>query len=439
MDFPNDFLWGCATASYQVEGATEKDGRTPSIWDTFAKKPGAVEAGNDGSVACDQYHRYEEDVELIASLGFEAYRFSIAWPRIIPDGIGAVNPKGVDYYVRLCKALHAKGIKAVATIYHWDLPQSLQNAGGWPERRTAYAFAEYAKACFSELGPYVDQWIRLNEPWCSSYLSYLYGEHAPGHQDMNEALRSVHHLNLAHGLAMAEYKKSGLTAPIGITLNPQNQRPATRRKEDVFAAELAKAINTDVFLHPLVGKGYPKVLKTELGIEFPVEKGDMELIAQKVDFIGINFYNENPVVYDKDAPFHFSHAPYWQTETDMGWPITPQGLARHLRYFHEETGGIPLYITENGCAAKDELVNGRCHDIDRCEYIREHLRICQDVITEGVNLKGYYVWSLLDNFEWAWGYAKRFGIVYVDYKTLKRYPKDSAYMLRDVISGYGDL
>ena len=439
MDFPNDFLWGCATASYQVEGATEKDGRTPSIWDTFAKKPGAVEAGNDGSVACDQYHRYEEDVELIASLGFEAYRFSIAWPRIIPDGIGAVNPKGVDYYVRLCKALHAKGIKAVATIYHWDLPQSLQDAGGWPERRTAYAFAEYAKACFTELGPYVDQWITLNEPWCSSYLSYLYGEHAPGHQDMNEALRSVHHLNLAHGLAMAEYKKSGLTAPIGITLNPQNQRPATKRKEDVFAAELAKAINTDVFLHPLVGKGYPKVLKTELGIEFPVEKGDMELIAQKVDFIGINFYNENPVVYDKDAPFHFSHAPYWQTETDMGWPITPQGLARHLRYFHEETGGIPLYITENGCAAKDELVNGRCHDIDRCEYIREHLRICQDVITEGVNLKGYYVWSLLDNFEWAWGYAKRFGIVYVDYKTLKRYPKDSAYMLRDVIAGYGDL
>ncbi|HOE90226.1 MAG TPA: family 1 glycosylhydrolase, partial [Sphaerochaeta sp.] len=173
MDFPNDFLWGCATASYQVEGATEKDGRTPSIWDTFAKKPGAVEAGNDGSVACDQYHRYEEDVELIASLGFEAYRFSIAWPRIIPDGIGAVNPKGVDYYVRLCKALHAKGIKAVATIYHWDLPQSLQDAGGWPERRTAYAFAEYAKACFTELGPYVDQWITLNEPWCSSYLSYL--------------------------------------------------------------------------------------------------------------------------------------------------------------------------------------------------------------------------------------------------------------------------
>ena len=370
MDFPNDFLWGCATASYQVEGATEADGRTPSIWDIFAKKPGAVEAGNDGSVACDQYHRYEEDVELIASLGFKAYRLSIAWPRIIPDGVGAVNPKGVDYYVRLCKALHAKGIEAVATMYHWDLPQSLQDAGGWPERKTAYAFAEYAKACFKELDPYVDKWITLNEPWCSSYLSYLYGEHAPGHQDMNEALRSVHHLNLAHGLAMAEYRKSGLTAPIGTTLNPQNQRPATNRKEDVFAAELAKAINTDVFLHPLIGKEYPKVLKTELGIEFPVEKGDMELIAQKVDFIGINFYNENPVIYDKNAPFHFSHAPYWHPETDMGWPITPQGLARHLRYFHEETGGIPLYITENGCAVREELINGRCHDIERCEYIR---------------------------------------------------------------------
>ena len=439
MDFPKDFLWGCATASYQVEGATEEDRRTPSIWDTFAKRPGAVEAGNDGSVACDQYHRYEEDVELIANLGFEAYRFSIAWPRIIPDGVGAVNPKGVDYYVRLCKALHAKGIKAVATLYHWDLPQSLQDAGGWPNRNTAYAFAEYAKACFKELGPHVDQWITLNEPWCSSYLSYLYGEHAPGHRDMDEALRSVHHLNLAHGLAVAEYQKSGLTAPIGTTLNPQNQRPATRRKEDVFAAELSKAVNTDVFLHPLIGKGYPQVLSTELGIEFPVEEGDLQLIAQKIDFIGINYYHEYPVVYDRDAPFYFREAPYWQKETDMGWPITPQGLARHLKYFHEETGGIPLYITENGCAVKDELVNGRCHDIERCEYIRDHLRVCQEVLREGVNLKGYFVWSLLDNFEWALGYSKRFGIVYVDYRTLKRYPKDSAYMLRDMIAGYGDL
>ncbi len=439
MGFPSDFLWGCATASYQVEGATEEDGRTPSIWDTFAKEPGRVEAGNDGSVACDQYHRYEEDVELIASLGFKAYRFSIAWTRIIPTGTGAVNKKGVDYYIRLCNALHAKGIEAVATIYHWDLPQVLQDKGGWPARETAYAFAEYAKVCFKELGSYVDKWITLNEPWCSSYLSYLYGEHAPGHQNLEEALRSVHHLNLAHGLAMKEYRSSGLTAPIGISLNPSNQRPATAKKEDILAAKLAKAVNTDVFLHPMVGKGYPEILKKELGIEFPVEEGDMELIAEKVDFFGINFYNENPVYYDPNQIFHFDMAPYYHQETDMGWPITPQGLARHLRYFHEESGGTPLYITENGCAAKDVLENDRCHDKDRCEYIRDHLRVCQDVIKEGVNLQGYFVWSLLDNFEWAWGYAKRFGIVYVDYRTLKRYPKDSAYMLRDVMAGYGDL
>ncbi|MGE4454281.1 MAG: GH1 family beta-glucosidase [Sphaerochaeta sp.] len=435
--FDKDFLWGCATASYQVEGAVDEDGRKPSIWDTFCKQPGAVLNGDDGSVATDQYHRYKEDVSLMDELGFQAYRFSIAWPRIIPDGRGKIHMKGVAYYRNLCDELHSKGMKAVATLYHWDLPQTLQDEGGWTNRATSYAFAEYANACFEQLGPYVDQWITLNEPFCSAFLGHLYGEHAPGHTDTRETFDAVHHLNLAHGLAVKAYRKSGLKAPIGITLNPIAPREATRKDEDKKASALARAVNTEVFLHPLVRKGYPKLVSETLGISFPVEKGDMEVIAEPIDFIGINYYNEGAVAYDETQPFKYRDVPVWQRKTDMNWPIVPYGLLRLLHYFDEETQGLPLYITENGCAAKDEVAeDGRIHDLLRCDYLNEHFAICKQAIEEGIKLKGYFVWSFLDNFEWAFGYSKRFGIVYVDYKTQKRIPKDSAYMMRDVIAGY---
>lgn len=436
VEFNKDFLWGCATASYQVEGAVEEDGRKPSIWDTFCKKEGAVLNGDNGDVATDQYHKYKEDVSLMDELGFQAYRFSIAWPRIIPDGKGEINQAGVAYYKNLCDALHEKGMKAVATLYHWDLPQTLQDEGGWTNRDTAYAFAAYAKACFEQLGSHVDMWITLNEPFCSAYLGYLYGEHAPGHTDAREAFDAVHYLNLAHGLAVKEYRKIGLDKPIGITLNPVAPRPATRKKEDHHASELARAVNTDVFLHPLVRKGYPVLVTETLKISFPVQAGDMDIIAEPLDFIGINYYNEGAVVYDEKMPFKYRDVPVWQRTTDMKWPIVPYGLLRLLHYFDDETKGLPLYITENGCAAKDVVEEGRVHDLLRCDYLNQHFAICKQAIDEGVKLKGYFVWSFLDNFEWAFGYSKRFGIVYVDYKTQERIVKDSAYMMRDVISGY---
>ncbi|MDD4647374.1 MAG: GH1 family beta-glucosidase, partial [Sphaerochaeta sp.] len=420
VEFNKDFLWGCATASYQVEGAVEEDGRKPSIWDTFCKKEGAVLNGDNGDVATDQYHKYKEDVSLMDELGFQAYRFSIAWPRIIPDGKGEINQAGVAYYKNLCDALHEKGMKAVATLYHWDLPQTLQDEGGWTNRDTAYAFAAYAKACFEQLGSHVDMWITLNEPFCSAYLGYLYGEHAPGHTDAREAFDAVHYLNLAHGLAVKEYRKIGLDKPIGITLNPVAPRPATRKKEDHHASELARAVNTDVFLHPLVRKGYPVLVTETLKISFPVQAGDMDIIAEPLDFIGINYYNEGAVVYDEKMPFKYRDVPVWQRTTDMKWPIVPYGLLRLLHYFDDETKGLPLYITENGCAAKDVVEEGRVHDLLRCDYLNQHFAICKQAIDEGVKLKGYFVWSFLDNFEWAFGYSKRFGIVYVDYKTQER-------------------
>jgi beta-glucosidase len=438
LDFPPDFLWGTATASYQVEGAGHEGGRSESIWDTFARKPGAVYGGENGEVACDQYHRYKEDIALMAELGFTAYRFSLAWPRIIPGGTGTVNPQGIAYYRALCEELRKYGIRTCATIYHWDLPQSLQDKGGWTERSITEAFAEYAAVCFAELGDLVDQWITINEPYCVAYLGYHTGVHAPGIRDINQAVKAVHHVNLAHGLAVAAYRKTGLHAPIGITWNPSTPRPATARREDKNAAEIARAVETEVFVYPVLGKGYPDLVTKKLGLAFPLKDGDLETIAQKIDFIGVNYYAEYPVAFDKTEPFTYGVKPSWQDTTDMGWPIVPEGLARQLKWLGEITGGIPLYITENGYARQDYVEkDGRVHDRERIDYLRQHLGVCSDLLKEGINLKGYFAWSFMDNFEWAWGYSKRFGIVHVDYTTQKRTPKDSAYFFRDLIAGYG--
>jgi len=443
--FPDDFVWGTATASYQVEGAAREGGRGECIWDTFSRKPGAVYAGENGNVACDQYHRYKEDVALMAELGFTSYRFSIAWPRIIPNGTGKVNPEGIAYYRKLCEELHKHNISACATIYHWDLPQPLEDSGGWPERSILGPFEEYVKVCYKELGDVVDMWITINEPYCVACLGYLHGAHAPGYRDIEKTLGAIHHVNMAHGIAVREYRKTGLKAPIGITWNPITPRPATRSAADKKAAGLARAISTEVFMFPCLGKGYPEQVAKEINCSFPSRAGDLETIAQPIDFIGINYYSESPAAADETAPFKFTFKPFWQDATAMDWPLTPGGFERQLLWIAEISRGafgkqeIPMYITENGCACEDQLTdNGRIHDRQRILYLQQHLAVCADVIKQGVPLKGYYVWSLLDNFEWGWGYSKRFGIVHVDFKTQKRTPKDSAYFFRDTIAGFGE-
>jgi beta-glucosidase len=440
LDFPADFLWGTATASYQVEGAGHEGGRSDCIWDIFSRKPGAVYGGENGEIACDQYHRYKEDIALMAELGFKSYRFSIAWPRIIPGGDdGKVNKEGVAFYKNLINELHAYDIKAAATIYHWDLPQSLEDKGGWAERHTAEAFAEFARVCFAELGNTVDQWITINEPFCVAYNGYYFGVHAPGIKDIGKAIRAVHHVNLAHGLAVKAYRATGLKAPIGITWNPSTPRPATANKADKEAALTARALETEVFILPVLGKGYPEIVSKDFKLPLPIQEGDLDIIRQKIDFIGVNFYNEVPVAYDPNTDFKYSTKPSWQDTSDMGWPTVPGGLARLLLWVSSIAGDIPIYITENGYASADIIdANGRIHDIERIKYIRRHLDVCRDLIRQGVNIKGYYAWSFMDNFEWAYGYTKRFGIVHVDYATQKRTPKNSAYFFRDVIAGYGE-
>ncbi|MCL2765334.1 MAG: GH1 family beta-glucosidase [Treponema sp.] len=445
LDFPGDFLWGTATASYQVEGAAYEGGRGESIWDIFSRKPGAVYAGENGNVACDQYHRYPEDIALMAELGFKSYRFSIAWPRIIPKGRGEVNPEGIAYYRRLCEELRKNGIHVCATIYHWDLPQPLEDEGGWTNRSVVDAFEEYVKVCYRELGDLVDMWITINEPFCVAYLGYYWGVHAPGHRDINKALAAAHHVNMAHGVAVKEYRKTGLKAPIGIVFNPHTPRPATVSEADKNAADLSRAFSTEIFMFPCLGKGYPESVLNKYQDVLPIKDGDLETIAQPIDFIGVNFYNETAEAADAKSPHGFTSRPSWQDTTVMNWPITPGGLERQLLWIAKISKGvfgraeIPIYVTENGCACDDVVAaNGRVHDKERISYLQQHLAACADAIKKGVPLKGYFVWSLMDNFEWAYGYTKRFGIIHINFATMKRTPKDSAYFLRDVIAGFGD-
>ncbi len=435
--FPEDFIWGTATASYQIEGAVREDGRSPSIWDTFSHSPGKTVHGHTGDIACDHYHRYSEDAALMAELGVDAYRFSLAWPRILPDGTGTINQKGVDFYRRLMEELRKHNIEPVVTLYHWDLPQSLEDAGGWPSRQTADAFLEYAERCF-ELFPEVRRWITLNEPFCSSILGYLTGEHAPGRQDRPAAYRALHHLLLAHGRAVESFRRSGNEGEIGISLNTSSPRPATRRGEDREAADRGADLMTRMFLDPVLGRGYPqRHLEAYPEVEMPIREGDMEHIAAPIDFLGINYYFEDAVTADASHPEGFRSVPQYQRRTEMGWPVTPEGFYRHLRWIAEETGDLPLYISENGAAFADRLTadgNG-CHDPERIDYLRRYLFACSRAIRDGVPLKGYFLWSFIDNFEWAFGFDRRFGVVYCDYVNQRRVKKDSFYFYRDVIAG----
>ena len=436
---PKDFLIGSATAAYQVEGAAGEDGRTECIWDEFSRIPGKVWCGENGNVAADQYHRMKEDVALMAKLGLKAYRFSVSWTRVLPNGGKTINEKGVAYYRALCDELHAYGIKACCTLYHWDLPVEMEKKGGWAERATAYDFQYFAEVMFRELGEKVDMWFTINEPFCICTLGYKIGVHAPGLSDDMAFIRSVHHINLAHGLAVESYRKSGLKAPIGIVWNPIMPRSATERKEDKEAALISRALNSEIYIGPVVGKGYPSYATDVLKIKFPIEEGDMETIATPIDFYGINYYNERVVEYDEKAPYGFSEVESWEEVTSgMGWPIVEKGLLRILRWLDEYTGHLPVYITENGSAEEDQVTpDHRVHDKKRIEYISRHLSAISDAIDEGIDVKGYFYWSFIDNYEWNYGYTKRFGMVWCDYMTLERIPKDSAYYLRDVAAGYG--
>ncbi|MEV4544986.1 GH1 family beta-glucosidase [Micromonospora echinaurantiaca] len=456
LRFPENFLWGAATAAYQIEGAARDDGRGPSIWDTFSRTPGKVHQGHTGDVACDHYHRYADDVALMAELGLRAYRFSVAWPRIQPDGAGPVNPRGLDFYDRLVDTLLDRGIDPIVTLYHWDLPQALGDRGGWTNRETAEHFATYATAVHARLGDRVGTWTTLNEPWCSAYLGYGNGVHAPGEQDPAAAFTAVHHLLLGHGLAARALRAAGAET-IGITLNPADVRPADPASAaDAAAVRLVDGLHNRIFLDPLLAGGYPEdVLEHVGGIVEPafVRDGDEKLIAAPIDLLGINYYQPTYVAGRPGGAG--GGGAYPGTEgaveflppvgplTDMGWMIEPAGLTRLLERIATDYPGVPLLITENGAAFPDKAGMdgpggaGGVVDTDRIAYLDGHLRAAHEAIARGVDLRGYLVWSLLDNFEWAEGYRKRFGIVHVDYLTQRRTPKASARWYQEVISRNG--
>jgi beta-glucosidase len=435
--FPEGFVWGTATASYQIEGAVHEGGRSPSIWDTFSHRPGAVVDGDTGDVADDHYHRYPADVALLADLGVTHYRFSLAWPRLQPDGRGPINPAGLDFYQRLVDELLANGIQPWVTLYHWDLPQVLEDAGGWPVRDTAERFADYAALTHDRLKDRISCWTTLNEPWCSAFLGYAAGHHAPGRTEPAAALAAAHHLMLGHGLAIRALRDQDPAAELGITLNLHPIEPATQDAADVEAARRVDAVSNRIFLDPLLRGAYPADLRDDVAavsdLAF-VRDGDEKTIAAPIDLLGVNYYRRT-VVRAGQVP---DASPVWvgsesvaevgtgRPTTEMGWEIDPSGLYDMLTRLQRDYG-VPLYVTENGAAFADVVgPDGGVADPERVAYLDGHFRAALTAIADGVDLRGYFVWSLLDNFEWAYGYSKRFGLVYVDYATQQRIPKDSA-------------
>lgn len=457
--FPADFLWGSATASYQIEGAVSEDGRLPSIWDTFSATPGKVQDGDTGEVAADHYHRVAQDVALMKDLGLQAYRFSIAWPRVQPTGSGEFNQAGLDFYVGLVDELLAAGIKPVATLYHWDLPQALEDAGGWANRQTAIQFAAYARKLAQVLGDKVHLWTTLNEPWCSAFLGYASGVHAPGVTDGAKALAAVHHLNLGHGLAGRAIREVlGEQAPISITLNLHVTRAATDAPEDVEAKRRIDTVANEVFLGPLLDGAYPKEVFADTAHVTDwsfVQEGDLELIKIPLEVLGINYYSTGrvrrgtPPVGDgrpgADGHKTSEHTPWVGVDdveflpqpgphTSMGWNIEPEGMVDLLLEVHDRYPHVPMAVTENGAAFEDVLSeDGRVHDVERVQYLHDHVDAVGEAIERGADVRGYFVWSLMDNFEWAYGYSKRFGIVRVDYDTLERTVKDSGHWYRELV------
>jgi beta-glucosidase len=428
-EFPVGFRFGVAMASYQIEGAVDEDGRGPSIWDVFCRRPGAVAGGDTGDVACDHYHRWREDLDLMAALGIESYRFSISWPRVQPDGRGALNPSGVDFYRRLCEGLRERGIEPVATLYHWDLPQARQAVGGWSVRDTAERFAEYAALMGSELD--VDAWITHNEPWVIAFLGHAEGIKAPGIRDWPTALRASHHLLLSHGLAAEALRGK----PVGITLNL-----APVRSDDPVAARRMDGYLNRWFLDPVFRGWYPEDMvehyERRYGPFDVVRDGDLAVISRPIDFLGINYYNPQRVRSDPARqPLEISSVLPPPPTTAMGWEVDPDGLHELLMRVRRDYGNVPIYITENGAAFEDgPVVNGTLEDPRRVEYLQSHLEALARAVADGVDVRRYFAWSMLDNFEWEHGFSKRFGLVYVDYSTQRRVPKRSGLWYRDFIA-----
>ncbi|MGV8912980.1 MAG: GH1 family beta-glucosidase [Rhodoglobus sp.] len=448
--FPPDFIVGSATAAYQIEGAARDGGRTESIWDTFSHTPGKTWNGDTGDVADDHYYRFEADLDLMAELGLDAYRFSISWPRFQPGGQGPINSEGVSFYSRLVDGLLSRGIRPIATLYHWDLPQELEDEGGWPERDTALRFADYAELAATALGDRVHTWTTLNEPWCSAYLGYGSGAHAPGRTDGADALAAVHHLNLAHGLAVPRLRAASTNEPeVSATLNFH-----VIRGEDAEAKRRIDALANRAFTSPMLLGRYDDDLMADTSEVTDwsfVHADDLASIHQPLDFLGVNYYSTvtvqmwdgltvranndghkdmggSPWPGSRDVEFLEQPGPY----TAMGWNIAPDGLEELLVDLGERFPDLPLMITENGAAFDDEVTDGRVHDPDRVDYLNRHFTAAHRAIERGVDLRGYLVWSLLDNFEWGYGYSKRFGIVRVDYDTQERIVKDSGLWVSEV-------
>jgi beta-glucosidase len=452
LTFPEGFSWGTATAAYQIEGAASADGRGLSVWDTFSRAPGNVRGGDTGDIACDAYHRYPEDVALMASFGLNAYRFSISWPRVLPGGGTTVNQQGLDYYKALLDELGEHGIAASVTLYHWDLPQELQDAGGWAARDTAQRFADYAAVLGEALGDRVARWITLNEPQVVASHGYRTGEHAPGLRDPGAAAAATHHQLLGHGLAAQALRSaSAAGVPVGITLDMHPLRVLEDSPPE--AVEQARLIRdaelNRLYLDPLLHGRYPAHARDEVRPpESLVADGDLETISQPLDFLGVNYYapvfvrsgdpddlrrGEKPMAGGR-LPGAVEHAPDHLERTAMGWLVDPEGLYELLTSLSKDAPGLPLYITENGRAAEDYVnPEGQVNDVERVRYLHLHLEAAARAIRDGANLAGYFLWSLLDNFEWGWGYQKRFGIVFVDFGTQRRIPKASARFYSDVV------
>jgi beta-glucosidase len=432
IQFPSDFTWGVATSAFQIEGASATDGKGPSIWDTFCANPANIKDASNGDVACDHYHRYRDDVALMAGLGVDAYRFSMSWPRVQPDGKGAWNERGFDFYARLLDALEEKGIAAHLTLYHWDLPQGLQDEGGWLARESAYRFADYAHEVARRFGDRLATIATHNEPWCTANLGYGNAQFAPGVADAKQAIQVSHHLLLSHGLAMRAMRAAAPRARLGIVLNQWTADPATGSEADLALAELEYARSVQWFMDPIFKGRYPELALRAHGANAPVvHDGDMEAIHQPLDFLGVNYYFR-AFCSAEDPP---REPPRELGVTDMGWEIYPQGLTELLVKLKGEYELPPIYITENGMANADVVGDGGVDDPGRIDFVARHLAALQAAIAQGVDVRGYFLWSLLDNFEWNSGYSKRFGIVYVDYANQQRIPKASAVWYRDFIAG----
>jgi len=451
-EFPADFAWGTATASYQVEGAPDVDGRGPSIWDAFTRVPGAIADGRTGDLADDHYRRFREDVAIMADLGVNAYRFSIAWSRIQADGTGPVNPAGIDFYRQLSEALLERGITPYTTLYHWDLPVALEDRGGWLERDTAERFGDYAGLVATELGDVIKHWITLNEPWCSAFLGYASGIHAPGKRLGSQSSHAAHHLLLGHGRAVPAIRAAQPDATVGVTLNLYSLRAATDSAADRDGARRIDGLTNRFFLEPILAGGYPEDVIADLGEGEWFDRNpaaDAADIATPIDFLGINYYSRHTVaapplgspVIGEAAGLTYPGSEGLQfvdtgvARTQAGWPIHPEGMLDVLELAHSYRPDLPLYITENGSAYPDAVVDGEVEDEDRRRYLEQHVMACAAALYKGIPLKGYFVWTFTDNFEWAWGYARRFGLVHVDYSSQKRTIKRSGKWFATFLGG----